>query len=191
MGITTTTLAHVYPWAIMMVRLGARACVVSQITGLSQLDARTIWREVMGDSSPSGQQPNDLMWYVKTPQRRSHAALLVRLYDHASRTLPEYAAYAHAFYHYARVTASPSQSDSWRSSGDPAFRASERDYVIPFSRGYFLCQSYTDDTLMGGRRKCELVIRRCRKCQGQYMAHAGEASQVCPNCLKEHSVAGA
>lgn len=179
---------HVYPWARLMVQMCARACVISQITGLSQLDTRNLWREIAGDSSPSGQQPNDLMWYLKTPQRRSHAAMLVRLYGHARRSLPEYAAYAHAYYHYARITASPAQSYLWAATGDPAFRTNERDYVLPFSRGHFLTQSYTDDKLMSGRRKCELEIRRCRKCQGQYMAHVSEGGVICPVCSKEHQV---
>ena len=187
MGTSNASLSHpAYPWAVMMVRMGARACVVSQITGLAQLDARTIWKQIMGESSPSGQQPNDMLWYTRTPQRRSHAALLVRFYDKACATLPDYAAFAHAYYHYARMTASPATSNSWVSRDEPAFRRSEQDYVIPFGRGFFLCQSYTDDTFAGGRRKCELIIRRCRKCQGQYMSHDSEAAQVCPNCGKDH-----
>lgn len=175
----------VYPWARMMVKLCARACVITQLTGLSQLDTRNLWREIAGDSSPSGQQPNDLNWYTKTPQRRAHAALLVRLYGQAARGMPEYAAYPHAFYHYARMTASPAESFLWLDSGDPAFRTSEKDYIIPFSRGYFLVQSYTEERFASGRRKCELEIRRCRKCQGQYMAHINEGGVICPVCAKE------
>lgn len=177
--------AQVYPWAGLMVRMRARACVISQITGLSSTDTRNLWRDIAGSSSPSGQQPNDLMWYLRTPQNRSHAALLVRMYNTSARVLPAYAAYAHAFYHYGRISASPEQRLSWMRSGDPAFRESERDYVIPFSRGYFLAMSYTDEKLHNGRRKCELEVRRCRKCQGQYMAHVSEAGHICPVCTRD------
>jgi hypothetical protein len=175
----------VYPWARLMLRMYARACVISQLTGLSALDTRNLWRDVIGGSSPSGQQPNDLAWYLKTPQRRSHAALLLVLYDQSKQKLPGYAAYAHAFYHYARMTASPSESHMWLESGDPAFRGSERDYVIPFSRGHFLVHMFTNELMMSGARKCELIIQQCGKCGGLYLKHQNEAGRYCPTCTKE------
>lgn len=169
----------VFAYAMLMIRMRARACAISQLTGLKSLEVRTLWREKMGESSPSGQQPNDIAWYVKTPQRRAHAALLYRLYAQCSPHFPRYAAYAHAYYHYARMTAPLAEYRTWSESGDPAFRSNERDYVIPFSRGLFLCQILREDG-----KPSDLTIKRCRRCQGLYTALSTEAGNVCPTCLR-------
>lgn len=167
-------------WAEMMVGMGGRACVVAQLTSLPDSEVRSIWQRKIGRSSPSGQQPNDPGWYLKSPLRRYHSALLVVLYSQCVKQLPAHAAFGNAFYHYARVTAGLTDRDRWE--GDPAFRASEKDYVIPFSRGHFLTSFYSDETTDDGRRLCELQIRRCKKCQALYMAHSLEAGSVCPSC---------
>lgn len=166
-------------WAEMMVGMGGRACIVAQLTSLSDSEVRGIWQRKVGRSSPSGQQPNDPYWYLKSPIRRYHSALLVVLYSQCKH-MPSHAAFANAFYHYARVTAGPVEREKWEH--DPAFRASEKDYVIPFSRGHFLTSIYSDDTTDDGRRLCELQIRRCKKCQSLFMSHMLEAGHVCPNC---------
>jgi hypothetical protein len=167
-------------WAEMMVGMGGRACIVAQLTSLSDSEVRGIWQRKMGRSSPSGQQPNDPLWYLKSPLRRYHSALLVVLYSQCSKQMPAYAAFANAFYHYARVTAGPVDREKWEL--DPAFRASEKDYVIPFSRGHFLTSIYSDDSTVDGSRLCELQIKRCKKCQALFMSHMCEAGHCCPNC---------
>lgn len=177
--------AAVYPWARMMARMQARASIISQITGLSVTDGRRIWHEELGRSSPSGQQPHDSNWFLKTAKRRYHAAWIILAANEASKTMPEYAAFAHAYYHYARVTAGSIPRSIWEQ--DPAYRGGEKDYEIPFSRAHYLCQIYTDDTFADGRRKCELQISRCKKCGGIYLSHVNEISKKCPLCAdKKH-----
>lgn len=173
-------------WAEKMVRLCARACVITQLTGLPSSEVRALWQRIAGRSSPSGQQPNDLGWYLKTANRRYHSALIVQLFSRAKSTMPDFAALTHAYYHYARLTASLDRPNGslWTpiTGEDPAYRPNERDYEIPFSRAHYLCQSYTDEKLVNGRRMCELQIRRCAKCGGLYMSSDTEAGRYCPLC---------
>lgn len=99
-------------WIRLMVKMQARACIVSRLTGISAAESRRIWHAENGRSSPSGQQPNDLRWFLKTSIRRSHAALILMLNHKAQRHLPAYAAFAHAYYHYARITSGESDPET-------------------------------------------------------------------------------
>ncbi|WP_234265101.1 FlhC family transcriptional regulator [Hydrogenophaga sp. NFH-34] len=181
---TKTELAAMYQCVRLMVQMNARACVITQLTGLPSLEVRDLWQQIAGRSSPSGQQPNDLNWYLKTPTRRYHSALIVQLYVRALRTMPEYAALTHAYYHYGRITGSMVSRGVWQERGDPAFRASEKDYEISFARAHFICKSYSDELLSTGQRKCTLKIKRCQKgeCGGMYMSTENEAGRYCPLC---------
>ena len=166
--------------AKFMSKMQARACVISRITGLSGTEARRIWKKIFGRSSPSGQQPTDFAWFLKTPERRSHAGLLLMLYHRAQAgLLPENAQFPHAYYHYGRITGGSVAPESWKNK-DPAFRSRENDYVIPFSRGHFLALTYTDEIDRAGIRKCPLQLRRCKTCGGIYLGHWDEAQNKCP-----------
>ncbi len=167
-------------WARLMAHLQARACIISRVTGMSAADSRRLWHNEIGRSSPSGQQPNDFDWFLKSGTRRIHAAMILQLYAIAEKSLPSYAALTHAYYHYARMTAGMADRESWTT--DPAFRRSEEDYVIPFSRAHFLSQIYTDDELENGKRKCPLQVRRCKSCGTLYLGHVEETSKKCPIC---------
>lgn len=165
----------------MMAKMQARASVISQIAGISPADARKIWHEEMGRSSPSGQQPHDQAWYLKKTDRRYHSALIIMLAHRARQSMPEYAAFPYAYYHYARISAGTVPRSRWH--GDPAFRISEDDYTIPFARAHYLCQIYSDDVFENGRRMCELQIKRCIKCGGLYLSHINEPGKKCPMCI--------
>lgn len=164
-----------------MVKMQARACVISRLTGISAAESRRIWHAENGRSSPSGQQPNDLRWFLKTAIRRSHSALILMLYNRAQADLPAYAAFAHAYYHYARIAAGESNQESWVDD-DPAFRSSEADYVIPFSRAHYLAVTYTDDTRLNGDRKCPLMLRKCKSCDATFLLDESETEKNCPAC---------
>ncbi|ABM59466.1 FlhC family transcriptional regulator [Verminephrobacter eiseniae] len=174
---------QLYETAKVMAKMQARACVISRITGLSIADTRKIWHDEMGRSSPSGQQPNDDQWFLKSPLRRMHGALILQLYARAQKAMPPHAAFTHAYYHYARLTAGLAPRSTWQ--GDPAFRQSEDDYVIPFLRAHFLTLLYTDETLSDGQRKCNLQTRRCKSCGTLYLGHVEEVSSKCPICVAQ------
>lgn len=171
---------EIYEWITLMIKMQARACIISKIAGVTSPEARKIWREETGRSSPSGQQPTDSSWFLKTPIRRFHAALILQLYARSVKILPEYAAFAHCYYHYARITAGIYPKEKWVDA-DPAFREAEDDYVIPFSRAYFLVSTYTDDEV-SGVRCCELQVRKCRNCNSIFLSHVQEIQRKCPQC---------
>jgi len=173
-------------YAELMVKMRARACVISELTGLPSLEVRDLWQRVAGRSSPSGQQPNDLAWYLKSSRRRFHSALIVQLYHQALQDLPAYAAMTNAYYHYGQITAASAPRSSWIDGADPSFRGEERDYEVPFSRANYLCKAYTNDKLANGRRKCPLVIKSCRNpsCQALFMSSEDEVREHCTVCAK-------
>lgn len=173
---------HNLEWAKLMAHLQARACVISRLTGMSASDSRKLWHAEIGRSSPSGQQPNDADWFLKSGIRRTHSAMILQLYAISEKVLPAYAGFTHAYYHYARMTAGLVERESWTT--DPAFRRSEDDYVIPFARAHFLAQIYTDDQLADGKRKCALQVRRCKACGTLYLGHIEESEKKCPACVK-------
>ena len=67
--------------AIRLTELGARAGLVSQLTGLEKGPANRLYREVHGGPSPSGQQPFTDTWFRRSDRRMLHASLVWRLYD--------------------------------------------------------------------------------------------------------------
>ena len=90
---------HNLEWAKIMAHLQARACVISRLTGMSASDSRKLWHAEIGRSSPSGQQPNDADWFLKSGIRRTHSAMILQLYAISEKVLPAYAGFTHAYYH--------------------------------------------------------------------------------------------
>jgi hypothetical protein len=78
--------------AIRLTRLGARAGLVSQLTGLEKAVANRLYRQLHGRPSPSGQLPFSDTWYLRQDRRMAQATLVWQL----SRRL-------------ARVEATPAQ----------------------------------------------------------------------------------
>jgi hypothetical protein len=64
-----------------------------------------------------------------------------------------------------------------------AYRASEADYVIPYSRGSFLAGIYTEKTDQQGRRFCPLHLKQCRTCQAIFLGESLKCEPKCPVCL--------
>ncbi len=170
----------VVPWARAMVLMRARACTIAEQLDMSKSDARRMWLEEHGKSSPSGLQPSDLSWYLKTPERRFQGAILLQIAHLSAQSLPLKVSFTHAYYHFARLTAGEYKMGS--QGDDPAFRPTERDYTIPYSRGFYLYQIYSDDKLNSGQRKCSLIIRSCRVCKSKYLSSVDEANSKCPSC---------
>jgi len=65
--------------AICLTRHGARAGLVSQLTGLEKAVANRLYRQLHGRPSPSGQQPFADTWYLKQDQRMAQATLVWQL----------------------------------------------------------------------------------------------------------------
>ena len=169
-----------YPWGLALARMMARACTIAQITGTTEAEARALYKEAhFGRSSPSGQQPVDIGWYTKTPERRYQSALLLLLYERSYQKYPPGLALAHAYFHFASMTAG-----EWDAPYGTAFRDSEKDYVLNFARANYLVKIYDDQKDLHGARKSQLQLLRCRLCRSIYLAKAEETDHRCPLCVK-------
>ncbi|MCP3971673.1 MAG: hypothetical protein GY717_15410 [Rhodobacteraceae bacterium] len=65
--------------AIRLTQLGARAGLVSQLTGLEKAVANRLYRQLHGRPSPPGQLPFTDSWYLKQNRRMAHATLVWQL----------------------------------------------------------------------------------------------------------------
>jgi hypothetical protein len=176
-----------YPWLRHMARMHARACTISQVTGVSTMVVRNLWRDVNKVSPPSGQQPTDTGWYLRSAKRKMHSALLLLLYQQALKTSPKKVAFAQAYFHYASMTVSDASEKTKTESSDfrriGAYRANEADYEIPYSRGAFLCGYYSDQIGGDGKRRlCDLQLKQCRSCQSIFLGASFKCEPKCPIC---------
>jgi len=65
--------------AIRLTRLGARAGLVSQLTGLEKTVANRLYRQLHGRPSPPGQMPFSDAWYLRQDRRMAQATLVWQL----------------------------------------------------------------------------------------------------------------
>jgi hypothetical protein len=169
--------AKIGPWIKAMVSMRARQGSIKHITGASAFTIKEQWMAIHGRPSPSGQNPSDMEWFLKTANLRYQAAFFLMLFQAAKIGHAKQTAIAAAYFHFAHVT-----SGEWgRKSNTPAYRSDESDYTLPFARAHYLASIFTDAKSPRGERLCFLEIKKCRRCGGKYLAHKDERS-VCPPC---------
>ena len=71
--------------AVHLVRLGARAALVCQLTGLTKTVVSRLYPLVTGMPSPPGQAPFTDTWYLKSNRRMLHANVVWRLHQHLEK----------------------------------------------------------------------------------------------------------
>jgi DNA-directed RNA polymerase subunit RPC12/RpoP len=71
---------HFVAWheAMRLIELGARANLVSQLTGLPGSSVRRLYRQITGRVSPSGQMAYNDTWYTQNNLRMLHTSLIWR-----------------------------------------------------------------------------------------------------------------
>ncbi len=76
--------------AIRLTQLGARAGMVSQLTGLEKAVANRLYRQLHGRPSPPGQLPFSDTWYLKQDRRMAQTTVVWQLSQRfvQSRTTP-------------------------------------------------------------------------------------------------------
>jgi hypothetical protein len=164
------------PWVRSMVRMRGRQRPISHLTGVTSTVVKQIWQKENQRSSPSGQTPSDIEWYIRTPTLRFQSAMLLNFYHLAESQFPKEIAFAYAYFHFASLTGGEWQGDHG------AYRSSDEDYTITFSRALFLTQHYTDAVYFKSRRRLfPLAIKTCRCCKSNYLAREEEQSK-CPMC---------
>ena len=67
--------------AVRLVQLGARAPLVSRLTGLDKKVVNRLYRQLTGRHSPPGQMPFSDRWYLQNNQRLQHVNVVWRLYQ--------------------------------------------------------------------------------------------------------------
>lgn len=175
-------------WARLMAKMHARAITISDLLGITIGEARSIYLNVHSRSSPSGQRGTDITWCARSTLRRYHSAMIIILVQNAMKPgVKFYEGFTHAYYHYSRMTAGLSGREYWTSLAEPAFRANESDYVIPFSRAQQLVLNYNDEPGRYGGRDCPVQLRCCTKCQSKWLALSEEVFKRCPLCRRQES----
>ena len=66
--------------AICLIRLGARASVAGQLTGLEKKTTKRLYQQLMGEPSPPGQLPYSDNWFLRNDRRQFHITLIWHLY---------------------------------------------------------------------------------------------------------------
>jgi hypothetical protein len=161
--------------ARLMINLNVRACVIAQTLGISETEARSWYRQIRGEKSPSGQQPSDMTWFLKTPERRYQSALLLSFYQLARPRMPARWAAVHAYKTFAEMVYGSSTLGA------------EQDYVLPFSRAHHLIQMWSDMRLVQAttaRHKiaAPFTVGNCRTCNTMYLTDVNDANRQCPHC---------
>lgn len=64
----------------MMVRSHCRASTITSLLGITSTRTRTLFQQIHGRSSPSGQLPTSTAWYFEHPTHRLQATIMVSLY---------------------------------------------------------------------------------------------------------------
>ena len=66
--------------AICLIRLGARASVAGQLTGLEKKTTKRLYQQLLGKPSPPGQLPYSDNWFLRNDRRQFHITLIWHLY---------------------------------------------------------------------------------------------------------------
>ncbi|MGB5615142.1 MAG: FlhC family transcriptional regulator [Sedimenticolaceae bacterium] len=85
-GIPTWTNALASLDAIRLIQLGARAGLVSNVTGIEKTVANRLYRQIHGRPSPPGLTPFTDTWFLKNDRRMLQAAVVWRLYGRIRQT---------------------------------------------------------------------------------------------------------
>lgn len=165
-------------WVKSMAQMRARAGTIAQQCNIPIGVARRLYKEAVGQSSPSGQNPASLDWYLKTPLRRYQSATLLQMYGVTRAKMDPRFAYPSAFYHFSRLMGSEVKGRS----SDPAIRDDDDDYSFPYQRGQFLVSIYCDNKDSLGRYICDVGLKRCNACMTVFLGLRADVEPNCPLC---------
>jgi hypothetical protein len=139
--------------AIQLIQLGARASLVSQLTGLTRSSVKSLYHQIHGTPSPPGQSPFTDAWYVQSEHRMLHANMVWKLDcrlgaiepDDAARLIDVYTCYLQSVH--------------------SALLCIDRAYFVPH---LLLIDAWRQD--------------HCIQCHVQFIGPAGDPGKLCPAC---------
>jgi flagellar transcriptional activator FlhC len=170
--------------ALHLVRLGARAGLVCQLTGLDKAPVNRLFWQMYGAPSPSGQLPFSDGWYRENDLRMLHATLVWRLHQQLTRTGRSAARILiDVFESYRRIVPDP-VLDFGRAVLVPRLVAMEtwEERSCRICEMSFLAPVDSNTTECPG---CRIYHRyRCRLCGSPLAPHAkGRRRLICNGCL--------
>ena len=143
--------------SIHLIRLGARAGLVSQLTHLEKKTVRRLYRQLCGKPSPPGQMPFTDAWYRENDLRMLHATLVWHVHQ---RLAP------------MRRGAARAVIDLFE-----AYSQLARKPLLDLTRAAFVPHLVS----MGTWHE-----RRCEFCGKNYLAPVESDASVCPGCRLYH-----
>jgi hypothetical protein len=171
--------------AIRLTRLGARAGLVSQLTGLEKAPANRLYRQLHGRPSPPGQLPFTDAWYLRQDRRMAQATVVWQLSRRLARAEATPAQRLIDVYETYRWLEAQPLLDIMRVAFVPHLVAAQEwqaqacgqcgiEYVVP--RGSL------GNTCWG----CRLYLRhRCRQCGAPLTVRpTGRHREVCSACQR-------
>lgn len=156
--------------ARMLLVSGARACTAISATGLPDVQARKLYKQINNNKgSPPGQTPNSINWYIETTERVFLSALFLRMYALSLKRFGQASlSYAHAYYHF-NLLAGQSDPDAINLNFDA-------------ERADFLRKAYRDTKDVHGGALSKLLLHACRICGTTYLGLTGDHGKTCPVC---------
>ncbi len=166
-----------------LVELGARAGLITRVTGLEKKTVNRLYRQLRGAPSPSGQAPFTDAWFLESELRMLHASIIWRLHKRLegsgrgpARLLID------VYTSYLRLVADP-LLDLTHAAFVPRLLTMNvwEERACGYCRGAYLAPIVENDNECPG---CRLYHRyRCRVCGGQIEAHAkGRRRRTCGRC---------
>ena len=144
--------------AVQLVRLGARAALVCQLTGLTKKMVGRLYPLLTGIPSPSGQVPFTDTWYRKSNQRLLQANVVWRLFQHLKQSGRSTASVLiHVYRTYRQITTTPDLS---------------------ITRAFFVPRLLTMNTWQQ---------RTCDTCSMLYIGPRGHSESICPACTEYYN----
>lgn len=139
--------------AMDLAQFGARAIIITELTGLNLTTSKRIYREVNGKPPPPGQLPFTDSWYIRFQRRMLHALLVWQYYK---RFLGE----------------NQGASKLWLSTYRSYF-AHVTEPLVDINRAYFIPR-----LLHAGI----WVEQACPLCAGGYPSPYDPVGSLCPAC---------
>lgn len=171
--------------AAHLVKLGARASLVCQLTGLTKKVVSGLYPLLTGMSSPPGQVPFTDTWYLKCNRRLLHANLVWRLFQHLEKIKRTAAkVLIHVYEAYVEIVDAPLLNltraffvpclvriKAWY---EQTCDHCGMSYIGPLENGGSICPACT-----------EYFNHRCRSCGGalEYRPK-GRRKAVCSDCYE-------
>jgi hypothetical protein len=171
--------------AIRLTRLGARAGLVSQLTGLEKAVANRLYRQLHGRPSPPGQQPFSDAWYLRQERRMAQATLVWQLSRRLARAEATPAQRLIDVYETYRWLEAQPLLDIMRVAFVPhlvAVQEWQEQTCSQCAIQYLVPQDSVGNTCWG----CRLYLRhRCRHCGTPLTVRAtGRHREVCSACRR-------